>query len=111
MPKAVLRERLTLYRLNVARVRALCMFVGYDPEIDNFDQTPFHANESGSQNTATLAVAGTVVPVVEGHADTRERWTLNLFTLSSLERLQRHAAPHSYCECLFKASGESLTIR
>ena len=49
--------------LNVARVRALCLAVhGYDPEIENSDQTPFHHNAGGSQNVTTLIVAGATVP-------------------------------------------------
>ena len=45
--------------LNVARVRALCFAVhGYVPEIESWDHIPFHHSENGSQNMATLAVAG-----------------------------------------------------
>ena len=76
--------------LNVARVRALCLAVhGYDPEIENWDQIPFHHNESGSQNVTTPIVAGATVPPVEGHAMTRERWTANLTTFSNEERLKK----------------------
>ena len=91
--------------LNVARVRALCLAVhGYDPEIENWDQIPFHHNESGSQNATTLAVAGATVPLVECHAMTRERWTANLTTFSNEERLKKEGPP--YCEIMFKASPE-----
>ena len=52
-------QRLEIGWLNVARVRALCLAVrGYDPEIETWDQSPFHHNESGSQNMTTLAVGG-----------------------------------------------------
>ena len=80
--KALLEERLTIWWLNLARVRALCEAVfGYDPEIDSWDQSPFHHNEIGSQNARTLAICGPIeVPLVEGHADTRVRWTANLTT-------------------------------
>ena len=78
VPKAVMAERLEIGWLNVARIRALCLAeFGYDPEIENWDQSPFHHNESGSQNMPTLAVAGNgaIVPLIEGHSATRERWT------------------------------------
>ena len=93
--------------LNVARVRSLCLAVhGYDPEIENWDQSPFHHNESGSQNMTTLAVAGkgAIVPLVEGHSATRERWTANLTTFSNEERLKKEGPP--YCEIMFKATAE-----
>ena len=67
MPKAVMAERLEIGWLNVARIRALCLAeFGYDPEIENWDQSPFHHNESGSQNMPTLAVAGNgaIVPLI-----------------------------------------------
>ena len=84
VPKAVMAERLQIGWLNVARVRALCLAChGYDPEDENWDQSPFHHIESGSQNSNTLAVAGSTVPLIEGHADTRERWTGNFTTFSN----------------------------
>ena len=85
----------------VFRIRALCVALhGYDPEMENFDQTPYHANESGSQNAKTLAVAGEKVPLIEGHADTRVRWTANLITFSNAERI--HSGDIPYCEFMFK---------
>ena len=92
---------------NVARVRALCLAVhGYDPEIGNWDQSPFHHSESGPQSMTTLAAAGNgaIVPLVEGHAATRERWTANLTTFSNEERLKAEGPP--YCEIMFKATSE-----
>ena len=89
------------------RVRALCLAVhGYDPEIENWDQSPFHHNESGSQNMTTLAVAGrsATVPLIEGHAATRMRWATNLTTFSNEERLKAEGPP--YCEIMFKATAE-----
>ena len=62
-------ERMEIGWFNVARVRALCSAVlGYDPEVENWDQSPSHHNESGSQNMTTLAIAGktAIVPLVEG---------------------------------------------
>ena len=64
LAKWIMAERLEIGWLNVARVRALCLAVhGYDPEIENWDQSPFHHNESGSQNMTSLAVAGRSVTV------------------------------------------------
>ena len=107
VPKALMAARLEVGWLNVARVRALCLAVhGYDPEIENWDQSPFHHNESGSQNMTTLAVAGksAIVPLIEGHAATRERWTANLTTFSNEERLKAEGPPYS--EFMFKATSE-----
>ena len=110
VPKAVMAERLEVGWCNVARVRALCLAtLGYDPEIENWDQSPFHNNESGSQNVSTLAVAGGTVPLIEGHADTRERWTGNFTTFSNKARLMAEGPP--YCEFVFKANGERLQLR
>ena len=110
VPKAVMAERLEVGWCNVARVRALCLAThGYDPEIENWDQSPFHNNESGSQNVSTLAVAGGTVPLIEGHADTRERWTGNFTTFSNKARLMAEGPP--YCEFVFKANGERLQLR
>ena len=77
---------------NVARVRAVCLAVfWYDPEKENWDQSPFHHNESGSQNMTTLAVAGrsATVPLIEGHAAVRLRWTANLTTFSNEDCLKK----------------------
>ena len=112
VPKAVLAERLEICWLNVARVRALCLAAhGCDPEIENWDQSPFHNNESGSANAPSLAVTGrrANVPLVEGHADTRERWTANLTTFSNKARIETEGPP--YCEMMFKAEGDRLELR
>ena len=112
MPTAILAERLEIGWLNVARVRALCLGVhGCDPEIEKWDQSPVHHNESGSQNKTTLAAAGraTVVPLIEGHAATRERWTANKTTFSNKERLLAECLPYS--EIMFKAKGELIHLR
>ena len=45
VPKHVLDSRVEIWYLSGARVRALCMAAwGYDPECENFDQTPYHSN-------------------------------------------------------------------
>ena len=70
--KALLSVRVEAFWITVFRIRALCVAIhGYDPDMENFDQTPYHANESGSQNSTTLAGEGETVPLIEGHGDTR----------------------------------------
>ena len=70
--------------LNVARVRQLCILChGYDPQIDGFDQKPFHMNESGSQNRKSLQWRGVgEVPLKECASSTRARWTANTYVTS-----------------------------
>ena len=104
VPLAVLEERLCRGWLNVFRVRAAAHFLlGQDLEMENFDQSPFHHNETGSASSKTLAVAGVTVPLVEGHCDTRKRWTANFTTFSDKDRLRRDGPP--YMECMFRAEG------
>ena len=105
VPTTIMAECLEIGWLNVARVRALCLAVqGGDPEIETWDQSPFHRKESGSQNMAALAVAGKVaiVPLAEGHSATREWWAANLTTVSNEERLKEDGPPH--CEIMFDAT-------
>ena len=49
VPRRILAERLEIWWTNLLRIRhlILCEF-GYDPEMQNFDQSPFHRNEAGS---------------------------------------------------------------
>ena len=109
VPKWVMGERLEIAWKNIARIRALCLAChGYDPQMENWDQSPFHNNETGSADVKTLAVSGSVVPLVEGHADTRKRWTANLTTFSDTARIKQDGPP--YCEFVFKG-GEKLELR
>ena len=106
VPAHVLEERCEIGWLNAFRVRAACEAIhGYDPEMENFDQSPFHANETGSKNVSTLAVAGLEVPLVEGHADTRERWTGNFTTFSDKQRILAGETP--YVEVMLKSNADS----
>ena len=101
---SVLKARLARGWLNVYRVRAACLaLLKYDPEMENFDESPFHHNETGSQNTRTLTVAGRSVPLHEAHADTRLRWSANFMTWSDPERVEREGPPP--VECMFRAMG------
>lgn len=59
---------------------------GYDPDVDNTDQKGFHLNESGSKLQKTLAFAGDEVPVVECHAHTRSRYTVQTYTTTNKDR-------------------------
>ena len=72
--------------------------------MENWDQSPFQHDETGSTNPKTLAVAGVEVPLVELHTATRMRWTANLTTFSDHKRLAEHGPP--YAERMFKADGE-----
>jgi hypothetical protein len=111
VPKAVLEQRLEIEWLNLSRIRALCVKVhGYDPEMENWDQSPFHNNEVGSQNVPTLSVEGcNEVPLIENHTATRERWSGNFTTFSNKQRILNHGPP--YMELMFKADGHIVERR
>ena len=107
IPKALLYARLKCYWLFIFRLRKLAVLVlGYDLEFENFDQSPYHHNEVGSQGgkTAALVHSGEV-PVIEGHADTRARWSGNFTTFSDKARIMDGDLP--YVECMFKAEGSN----
>ena len=93
---------------NLVRVRTLCEELhGYAPEMENWDRSPFQRNEVGSQSAKTLAIEGAIeVPLVEGHADTRARWTANLTTFSNKDRILAGELP--YAEFMFKAESDVL---
>ena len=58
--------------------------LGYDLDMDNLDKSPFHMNEAGSRAEKSMSIrGGGVVALKEGHAQTRERWTLQSTTTSS----------------------------
>ena len=103
VPRAVLKLRLELFWATLFRIRQFVFLaLGYDPVLYNFDQSPYHHNETGSQNKATLGVRGAIVPVVEGNSDVRSRWTANLTTCSRFTAVAGGAMPYS--ECMFKGS-------
>ena len=90
-------------RVNATRVRQLAVLaLGYEPMLLNWDQSPYHHNESGSQNKPTLAVRGSTVPVVEGNSDCKSRWTANLTTCSDEAAVAAGFIPPA--ECMFKGS-------
>ena len=103
VPRAVLKERLEIFWVNLFRLRLFILRVfGYEPVILNFDQSPFHHNETGSQNKPTLSVRGSTVPIVEGNADVKSRWTANLTTVSNFTAV----AEIPFCEVMFKAESD-----
>ena len=106
IPKWILQERLRIWWITLARLRALALkCLGYDLEMENFDQSPFHNNEIGAQNKPILAVAGlSSVPLIEGRHDCLQRWTGNFTTWSDVDRIEREGPP--YCELMFKAAPE-----
>ena len=108
VPRPIVKERMEIVWVIIFRLRYFILLAfGYDPLLLNFDQSPFHHNETGSQNKATLAVKGSVVPVVEGNSDCKSRWTANLTTQSKFpgyapgDQLSRFPFPSA--ECMFKA--------
>ena len=83
VPRYVQKERMEIFWIVLFRVRLFIFMVfGYDPWILNWDQSPFHHNESGAQNKPTLGIRGSIVPVVEGNSDVKSRWTAQLVTSS-----------------------------
>ena len=74
------------------------------PKIRHVDQSPFHANEAGSAACNMLSLKGApTVPLIENHAATRERWSLNSVTDSSAEWI-RNKLPGFELMC--KAEGK-----
>ena len=70
----------------------------------NLDQSPFHMNEAGSQVVGTIAMKGApIIPLLENHGSTRERWSLNSMTDSNKERINSGTLPGF--EVMFKARG------
>ena len=56
-PRAVLKQRLELFWVTLFRIRLFAtLALGCDPALFNFDQSPYHHNETGSRNKATLGV-------------------------------------------------------
>lgn len=105
VPRSVQKQRLEIFWLILFRVRLFILLeFGYDPVIVNFDQSPFHNNESGSQDKPTLNLASVRVPVIEGNTEVKARWTANLSTVSKQAATpqSRHQIP--FHEMMFKAA-------
>ena len=83
VPRHVQKERLEIFWVTLFTIRFfIARVLGYDPIIVNFDQSPFHNNETGSQDKPTLNLRSVKVPVIEGNSDVKTRWTANLSTVS-----------------------------
>ena len=111
IPKSLAGQRCEIGWLNVARVRALCLAVhGYDPELENMDQSPYYKNQAGSSDARTIAVAGSLeVPLLENHSATRQRVTGAFTTWSNKERILDEGPPPA--EIMIRADGERLLDR
>ena len=111
VPRKVFKERPEIFWVVLFRIRQLILLVfKYDPLIENFDQSPFHHNETGSQNKPTLGVRGSTVPVVEGNSDVKSRWTANLMTSSRFTAVadSRGNVRMPPAECMFKAAPDGV---
>ena len=106
VPRDVLKDRLHIGWANVFRIRKFILDTfGYEPTILNWDQSPYHNNETGSQDKRVLSVkGGCTVPVIEGKDDVRTRWTANLTTISHTRGIMQGQMPP--VECLFKAESD-----
>ena len=80
--------------------------LGYDPHILNWDQSPFHHNESASAAKPCLAVKGGLVPLVEAHDDAKSRWTANLTVYSDVEDILSRGPPPA--ELMFKGAAGAV---
>ncbi len=80
----MMKERLEIVWCNIFKIRRLmARSLGYEPVIENFDQSPFHMNEVGSKAAGSLTICGGgSVALVEGHAAARERWSANTMVAS-----------------------------
>ena len=107
VPRPSIKERLEIVWVSLFRIRSfISLKFGYDPVIENWNQSAFHINETGSQNKFTLAIRGAIVPVVEGNSDVRSRWTANLMTRSVPS--SRGMPP---VECMFKGEKDGHVDR
>ena len=90
--RPVCLERCRITWLNLYRVRRLCELAhGYDPELDGFDQKPFHVNESGRQMRKTLHWKGVPeVSLKECQSAVRSRWTACTYTSSRVGKFEEY---------------------
>ena len=114
VPRGVLKERLEIHWVIIFRLRLFIFLAfGYDPLIANPDQSPYHHNETGSQNKPTLGVRGGTVPVVEGNSDVKSRWTAFLTTFSRIPAVAGGGGgggggAMAWVECMFKAERDGV---
>lgn len=113
VPRQIVKERMEIVWVIIFRLRYFILLAfGYDPVLYNFDQSPYHHNETGSQDKCTLGIKGALVPVVEGNSDCKSRWTANLTAQSKFpgydpgNQLSRFPFPSA--ECMFKAESHGI---
>ena len=116
VPRKVQKERLEILWVILFTIRFFIFRVfGYDPILVNFDQSPFHNNETGSQDKPTLNFRCAKVPIVEGNSDVKARWTANLTTVSKSKpeqasdpqsRLSQDNEQKPFHEIMFKAADD-----
>ena len=101
----VLEERLAIWWINTAVIRRWVQLeFGYDPHFRNVDHTPFHRNAAGSKTCKAISAGVSMrVPLIEGHAATRERMSVSTVTDSNEHRIRRGELPGF--EVMFKAEG------
>lgn len=110
VPRKIQKERLDIHWCNLFRIRKFIILTfGYDPLIVNWDQSPFHHNETGAQDKPTLSVKGDITPIVQGNAEAKMRWTANLTTMSKFTAVAGGTMPHT--ECMFKATPDGPVLR
>ena len=92
------------------KIRKLILLTfGYDPACTNVDQSPFHKNEAGSKEYGTIALKGApTIPLIENHAATRERWSLNSITKSDEQEVRRRLPGF---ETMWKAEGKQVELQ
>jgi len=100
-------QRLRICWCNIIRFKYWLFLLGHTIErMENFDQKPFHYNESGSKDCRTLAFKGGQVELKELHSATRARWTACTYATSD----EALAAAGPALEMMFKVKSGVLAI-
>jgi len=76
--------------------------------LEDFDESTFPNDETGSQNTETFAVPGGLVPHIKNQSVTRQRWTATQTAFNNNDRVIAGAPP--FAEFAFKG-GCRLQLR
>ena len=107
VPRWVLAERLEIFWIDIHCLRKLIwLHFQYLPVIRNIDQSPFHKNEAGSAEWGTLTLQNApTVPLIQDHAATRLRISLNSVTVSDPRTIQKKLPGF---EMMFKAEGHTV---
>ena len=92
--RSVKKARLAIYWCNLFAARRFFQKVyGVDPVHEQFDQKGCYLNSPGSKSASTLEIPGrSIVPLLENHAQTRERMTFMTSAISDLKRMGRHVS-------------------